>query len=139
MEAVQISANLDLDLVGINVEQSPPILKVLDHEKASYQSEKKSSGGGGKTKPTKEFKFKAGIAHNDFSRKASDVLKYLKKGHSCLLTITANAASRRQDPDGLDKLVQRLKDEIADAAIQGKFTTNPEMSHATMMLQPNNK
>jgi translation initiation factor IF-3 len=138
MRAVEVSTELGIDLVGINVEQDPPIIKALDYAKSQYKSEKTSKKSAG-NKAMKEFKFKGTIADNDMLRKASDVIKYLKKGHNCQLTILSNAYARRKDPNCVENILKKLQEEVGDAAITGKIKSNPEKTNATLILQPRKK
>jgi translation initiation factor IF-3 len=137
MRAVEVSTELGIDLIGINVEQDPPIIKALDYAKSMYKSEKTSKKSS--SKATKEFKFKGTIADNDMLRKASDVIKYLKKGHNCQLTILSNAYARRKDPNCVENILKKLQEEVGDAAITGRIKTNAEKTNATIMLQPRKK
>lgn len=135
MKAVEVSTELGVDLVGINVDQNPPVIKAQDYGKLAYQTEKGSSSKSGNSKPVKEFKFKGTIAEHDLARKVDDVVKYLKKGHNCQIQIRANGFARRKDPNIVENLWKRVQEEVVDLAIPGKIKTNPEKSQVNVLLQ----
>ena len=59
VQAMEKSSELGVDLIGISLEQSPPVIKAQDYAKMAYKTEKKANkkGASGRAKPTKEFKF----------------------------------------------------------------------------------
>lgn len=143
LEAVNVSVELGVDLIGINMTQDPPILKAQDFDKLMYKTERSKSKSNSKNnssqKAVKEFKFKANIADHDFDRKVDNTLKYLKKGHSCVLTLTSNFPARRKNPNVVVDMVERLTVRLGGAAITGKVKLHPEKINASVVVQPNNK
>ena len=61
-KAIEMSSALGVDLVGINLEQNPPVVKAVDYNKLLYKESKKSSSSG--MKSSKEFKFKVRINYS---------------------------------------------------------------------------
>lgn len=64
-EAYEHAKQLKLDLIEIDLKQTPPVLRAADYGKMMYQLKKKTkavqaSGGGTKQLATKEYKFKVG-------------------------------------------------------------------------------
>ena len=138
MNAIKICTDLGVDLVGVNIEQSPPVIKAQSIDKLVYQAEKRSTGKSS-AKPTKEFQFRACIAPNDFDRKAESIIKYLQKGHNCQVLIRANGMARRNDPNCVNVMVNRLKTTVNDFASPGAVKANEDNSQATVFLQANAK
>lgn len=141
LEAVNISVELGVDLIGINMTQDPPIIKAQDFDKLMYKTERSKSKANSNSsqKAVKEFKFKANIADHDFDRKVDNTLKYLKKGHSCVLTLTSNFPARRKNPNVVVDMVERLTVRLGGAAVTGKVKLHPEKINASVVVQPNNK
>lgn len=138
MNAIKICTDLGVDLVGVNIEQSPPVIKAQNIDKLVYQAEKRATSKSG-SKPTKEFQFRACIAANDFARKADSIVKYLQKGHNCQVLIRANGMARRNDPNCINTMVERLKASVSDFALPGAIKPNEDNSQATVFLQATSK
>jgi translation initiation factor IF-3 len=133
MKAIKISTDLAVDLVGISLNQSPPIVKAQDFARLVYQ--KKKSSNAGAPKLVKEFRFRGGIAEHDFNRKIDSVIKYLQKGYNCQVFIRANGLSRREDPNCLEGMIKRLSEAVRNYAIVSKVSPNPERSQVSCILQ----
>ena len=60
MEAINKTIELDVDLVGVNVQSSPPVVKAIDYKKSVYKAMRaaRSKNSANKAKPTKEIKFR---------------------------------------------------------------------------------
>lgn len=57
LKAMETARDLGVDLIGINLNQDPPVLKAQDYSKLAYKASSKKQTKGDK-KPTKEFKFR---------------------------------------------------------------------------------
>ena len=158
-----MSAEHDVDLVGINLTQDIPVVKCVDYNKFLYQQSKKSStststgagSGSGSTstggdsatsastggkKSTKQFSFRAGIDDNDLQRKGTNMVQYLLKGHACQVTITSNRRNLKSDGNIIIKTLERLKELVGeDGSPQGTIKTNEYGNRGTLLFQPNSK
>ena len=82
----------------------------------------------------------AGIAENDLDRKVNDIIRYLKKGHNCQLSVTSNGFNTKNDPNGVMNLIQGVLDQVKDVGVCEKgVKTNESGNRATLMLQPDLK
>ena len=81
-EAFEKSNELDLDLVLIAPNATPPVAKIMNYGKFKYQEDKKKKENNKKqTKiDVKEIKFSINIADNDISYKVKNIIKFLSKG-----------------------------------------------------------
>lgn len=59
-QAMETALDLDVDLIGINLNQDPPVLKAQDYTKLAYRASAKKQTKRDK-KPTKEFKFRVSL------------------------------------------------------------------------------
>lgn len=157
-EAATLARELKVDLVGItNMNSSDgkslPVVKAVDYNKMVYQSLKKkkeatttaggangtssgASGAVGKQLATKEYKFKGGIGEHDLARKANRLAAYLRKGHSCKLTITASNFVVRQNDNVVREMLEQVQNIVQDDVAEvGKIRQNSP-KHATVLLQP---
>ena len=135
MKAIEISTDLAVDLVGVILDQSPPVIKAQDFGRLAYQRKKNTSA----PKLVKEFRFRGGIAEHDFNRKVEAVIKYLQKGYNCQIMIRANNLSRREDPRCLEVMMTRLHEAVTGYATVSKVSANVENSQASCMLQTTGK
>ena len=134
MNAVEICTDLGVDLVGINIEQNPPIIKAQDMGKLVYRAEKRSTNKSN-AKPMKLFTIKASIADNDFTRKLDSIIDYLQKGHNCQVTIKANAFTRRNDTNALMGMMDRMLKAINNFGTPGAIKSNEDLSGASVLVR----
>jgi translation initiation factor IF-3 len=66
-EAMETAIDLDVDLIGINLNQDPPVVKAQDYTKLAYKASAKKQTKNDK-KPTKEFKFRVSLYNHVFCR-----------------------------------------------------------------------
>jgi translation initiation factor IF-3 len=78
-DALRISEELELDLVLINPNSTPPVCKIMNYEKYLYELKKNKKPH--KSLPIKEVKFGPNISDNDFNTKLGQIIKFLNKGH----------------------------------------------------------
>lgn len=57
LQAMETARDLDVDLIGINLNQDPPVVKAQDYTKLAYKASNKKQTKSNK-KPTKEFNFR---------------------------------------------------------------------------------
>jgi hypothetical protein len=94
-----------MDLIGVHLSQTPPVVKVIDkatlntgqvesNKNASPQKTRQQSFDKNNSKKSnapavtvKEVKFKVGIAENDLVRKLQQAKSYLQKGYICQVSI----------------------------------------------------
>jgi translation initiation factor IF-3 len=151
-DAIQVSSEQGVDLIGINLNQDVAVIKCQEYNKFLYQQNKKGSGddgggaaakgpaGGGGNKSTKQYSFKAGIDDNDLERKATNMIEYLVKGHACQVTITSNRRNLKGDGNIIAKTLNRLKEIVGeDGNQQGTIKNNEWGNRGTLLLQPNSK
>jgi len=80
----------------------------------------------------------SGIAENDLDRKVNDVVRYLKKGHSCQLSVTANGFNMRTNPGGVMSLIDKVLVQVGDSGVCEKgVQSNEEGNRAFLLLKPN--
>jgi hypothetical protein len=57
LQAMETARDLDVDLIGINLNQDPPVVKAQDYTKLAYKASNKKQTKSNK-RPTKEFNFR---------------------------------------------------------------------------------
>lgn len=122
--ALDIAQRHQMDLIGVQLSQTPPVVKVMEKadlkqndnkSNVSTVSSSKISQGNqqqwqpvasGKKKVTtptttvKEFKFKVGIAENDLVRKLQQVKANLQKGYTCQVSIFCPKRFYKEEEEG---------------------------------------
>lgn len=68
-----------LDLVLMNANAQPPVVKVMDYSKFLYELNKKKPQN--KPKPLKEVRFTPNTDSNDLKFKTKHIINFLEKGH----------------------------------------------------------
>lgn len=138
-EAIKVSVDLGVDLIAINIEQNPSVIKAIEVGKFLFQESKKKKGSM-KVKQVKQFQFKAGIADNDLERKAGNMTSYLEKGHSCQVTITSNFRNLKADRDTMTTTLNRIKSLVGDIGKeQSKLLVNEYGNRGSLLFQPNSR
>lgn len=143
-EAVATSKKLRFDLIGVSVDQKPPVIKCVDYNRMIFdmQKQKRESNNGAdanKALPLKEFRFKAGMDDADFERKAGNMLEYLIKGHLCQASIFARLRHLRQDKDLLTKTAQQICDMAEEHVSQIPKVSSNGTQRAVIKLNPKKK
>ena len=84
-DALKIAEELDLDLVEISPDASPPVCKVIDYNKFLYNEKKNKKDHDKKQREnrieTKELRFGPHTEDHDFQFKVKHAEKFLKEGN----------------------------------------------------------
>eukprot|EP00571_Detonula_confervacea_P003268 CAMPEP_0172324584 /NCGR_PEP_ID=MMETSP1058-20130122/51706_1 /TAXON_ID=83371 /ORGANISM="Detonula confervacea, Strain CCMP 353" /LENGTH=380 /DNA_ID=CAMNT_0013040893 /DNA_START=18 /DNA_END=1157 /DNA_ORIENTATION=+ len=147
-QAITIAHTHALDLMGVTINQIPPVIKAVDFDKYLYDQKKKlaklstkkrTEGGGAiSDRPLKEFKFRAGIADHDLERKTTNMMKYLAKGHAIRVTLTARQRSLNMDAAAITTTFERVKELVGDKAVEARgMKANDRKSYGSLLLHPN--
>jgi len=81
--AIERAQNEGLDLIEISPNANPPVAKIMDYGKFSYEQQKKRKETKAKshTTETKSVQVKIGTGENDLNLKANKAAAWLKEGH----------------------------------------------------------
>jgi len=81
-EALKLADDLELDLVEISPNASPPVCKIIDYQKFLYQQKKKQKEIKAKSTKiiVKEIRFGPNTDEHDFNFKLKHALKFLEEG-----------------------------------------------------------
>ncbi len=82
-DAIQKAQDLDLDLIEISPNALPPVAKIMEYGKFSYEQEKKRREMKSKSHvtETKSVQVKIGTGDNDMALKAKRAAEWLREGH----------------------------------------------------------
>ena len=113
--ALQLAADVDLDLVEVAPMARPPVCKLMDFGKFKYESALKAREARRNQQQTviKEMKLRPKIDPHDYETKKGHVMRFLKAGDKVKVTIMFRGREQSRPELGF-RLLRRLEDEIQD-------------------------
>src|SRR4029453_984843 len=138
-EALSYARELELDLVEVAPNASPPVCRVMDYGRYVYEQEQRRRKSKGKATNVviKEMKFRPKIDEHDYTTKMKHVVRFLGEGNKVKLTIMFRGREMAHPELGM-KILQRVADDVADCAV---VETGPRQDgrKMTMVLHPPRK
>ena len=135
-EALAISAEAGLDLVEINPQADPPVVKILDNGKFKYQAQKKAAEARKRQKVVelKEIKLRPNIDDHDYEVKARAMRRFFEEGDKVKVTLRFRGREMAHTELGVELLnkVQADFDSVAKVEQFPKF----EGRQMVMVLAP---
>jgi len=113
--ALQLAADVDLDLVEVAPMARPPVCKLMDFGKFKYESALKAREARRNQQQTviKEMKLRPKIDAHDYETKKGHVMRFLKGGDKVKVTIMFRGREQSRPELGY-RLLRRLETEISD-------------------------
>ena len=113
--ALQLAADVDLDLVEVAPMARPPVCKLMDFGKYKYESALKAREARRNQQQTviKEMKLRPKIDPHDYETKKGHVVRFLKAGDKVKVTIMFRGREQSRPELGF-RLLRRLSEEIAE-------------------------
>ena len=113
--ALQLAAEVDLDLVEVAPMARPPVCKLMDFGKFKYESALKAREARRNQQQTviKEMKLRPKIDPHDYETKKGHVMRFLKAGDKVKVTIMFRGREQHRPELGF-RLLRRLEDEIQE-------------------------
>lgn len=134
-----MAGDLDVDLVEIAANATPPVARLIDYGKFKYQEQKRAADA--KAKQTvidiKEVKFRPGTDDGDYNIKVRNIRRFLDDGDKVKITLRFRGREITHQNLGLD-LLNRLRDELADIIVVEQFP-KLEGRQMIMMIAPQRK
>lgn len=113
--ALQLAADVDLDLVEVAPMARPPVCKLMDFGKFKYESALKAREARRNQQQTviKEMKLRPKIDPHDYETKKGHVVRFLKAGDKVKVTIMFRGREQSRPELGY-RLLRRLESEITE-------------------------
>jgi translation initiation factor IF-3 len=113
--ALQLAADVDLDLVEVAPMARPPVCKLMDFGKFKYESALKAREARRNQQQTviKEMKLRPKIDSHDYETKKGHVVRFLKAGDKVKVTIMFRGREQSRPELGF-RLLRKLEEEIGD-------------------------
>jgi translation initiation factor IF-3 len=113
--ALQLAADVDLDLVEVAPMARPPVCKLMDFGKFKYESALKAREARRNQQQTviKEMKLRPKIDPHDYETKKGHVVRFLKQGDKVKITIMFRGREQSRPELGY-RLLQRLASDVEE-------------------------
>jgi translation initiation factor IF-3 len=130
--ALQLAADVDLDLVEVAPMARPPVCKLMDFGKFKYESALKAREARRNQQQTviKEMKLRPKIDPHDYETKKGHVVRFLKAGDKVKVTIMFRGREQSRPELGF-RLLRRLSEEISDL---GFVEASPKQDGRNMIM-----
>jgi translation initiation factor IF-3 len=130
---------MELDLVEVAPEASPPVCRIMNFTKFKYEAQQRAKESRKKATNivVKEMKYRPKIGGGDFDTKTRKVAQFLGEGHKVKVTIMFRGREM-QHPELGRRILDRVAEEVADV---GRVEIMPKQDgrNMTMVLGPEKK
>jgi translation initiation factor IF-3 len=138
-QALQMAADMEMDLVEINAGNMPPIVKIMDYGKFKYDQKKKAAEAKKHQKKNelKEVWVKPFIEENDLNIKLKKVVEFLDEGNKVKISVMTkrNKMVLARGRDTIPELFARLVELLGDrAAVESK--SKPDERTKSIIVAP---
>lgn len=116
-EAQQTAIDVGLDLVEIQPNADPPVVRIIDYGKFVFQRNKRRALAKKKQKQVKlkEIKFRPSTDKNDYEVKLRNLRNFLDAGDKVKITVWFRGREMAHQELGL-QLLERIKADLADCS-----------------------
>ena len=139
LEALRMAGELDVDLVEVVANATPPVARLMDYGRFKYLEQKKAAEA--KAKQTvieiKEVKFRPGTDDGDYNIKMRNIRRFLGDGDKVKVTLRFRGREITHQELGL-ALLNRIRDELVDIVVVEQFP-KLEGRQMIMMIAPARK
>ena len=131
-EAMDYAERMDLDLVEVAPNASPPVVRTMDYGKYKYQKEQARKAARKKQVNinVREIKLRPKIGDHDFNTKRGHVERFLRGGDKVKVTIMFRGREV-QHPELGERLLTRLADDLEDL---GRVESQPNLDGRNMVM-----
>jgi len=132
IEALEIAARVNLDLVLVAPQAKPPVARIMDHGKFKFEQQKKDREirKNQKVIVVKEVRLSPSIDDHDFNTKLRNAIKFLEKGDKVKASIRFKGRAITHKEIG-----QRVLERFAEACKEvATVEQRPKMDGRSMFL-----
>jgi len=134
MRAMEIAQSKGMDLVEVAANVKPPVCRIMDYGKYSYEQSKKTKAAKRKQHVVqlKEIRFRPKTEEHDYQFKLKHIKEFLGQGFKVKATVVFRGREMVHRELG-EHLIERLKGDITES---GEIETPPKMEgrNLSMML-----
>ena len=138
-EALRRAGELDVDLVEIAANATPPVCRLMDYGRFKYQEQKRAAEARARQTviEIKEVKFRPATDDGDYNIKMRNIRRFLGEGNKVKVTLRFRGREITHQQLGLD-LLNRVRDDLEEEATVEQFP-KLEGRQMVMMLAPQRK
>jgi translation initiation factor IF-3 len=131
-KAMDMAAEVGLDLVEISPNATPPVCKIMDFGKYKYETQKREAEARKKQKTieVKEVKFRPNTDTHDYDVKMRNVFKFLECGDKVKVTLRFRGREMAHQNLGRE-LLERVAGDVEGL---GKVENMPKMEGRQMVM-----
>lgn len=111
--ALSLAEGMELDLVCISMNASPPVCRITSYEKMVYQQKKRQKEQSKNKTEVKEIRFTPTIGEHDYGFKLKHAQEFLKKGNKVKALVFFSGREINYKKQG-EELLQRFISELSD-------------------------
>ena len=110
IEALKLAKSAGLDLIEISTNINPPICKILDYGKHTYEMSKKAKEVKSKQvhSETKNIQLSVEIGENDLLTKARRAAEWIKEGHRVKIELQLKGRTKYLDENFLKEILNKM-------------------------------
>ncbi len=118
VEARRLSAIDQLDLVEVSPDAKPPVCRIMDFGKYTYQLSKRKAAAKKKQKQIqiKEVKIRPGTEEADYQVKLRNLIRFIENGDKAKVTLRFRGREMTHPELGM-KLMERITADLIDLAV----------------------
>jgi translation initiation factor IF-3 len=118
-EALARAKEMDLDLVEVAPNASPPVCRIMDYGKYLYDLHKKAQEAKKHQKQiqVKEIKFRPKISGHDYDFKMRHVQRFLREGNKVKITVMLRGREKAK-PELAHNIIDRVLEDVKDLGTQ---------------------
>ncbi len=134
-----MARELDLDLVEVAAQATPPVCRIMDYGKYKYESAQKAKESRRKASnvSVKEMKYRPKISKGDFETKTRKVERFLGEGHKVKVTLTFRGREVYH-PELGKKILDQVVESLGDLA-KVEIVPRIDGRNMTMVLAPDRR
>jgi translation initiation factor IF-3 len=140
-QAIERAARDNLDLVEVAPDATPPVCKIMDYRRYTFEQKRRLKESKKKTKSLemKEIKLRPNIDPHDYEIKLRHTRDFLDKGHKVKVTMRFRAREMRHVEIGTQVLT-KMKGDLKEIAEPDAIGSGREGARAqVMVLAPKKK
>ena len=132
VQARQMAADAELDLVEISPNAKPPVCRIMDYGKFRFDQAKKQQEARKKQKQiqVKEVKFRPGTDEGDYQVKLRNLIRFLTEGDKAKVTLRFRGREMAHQDLGIS-LLKRVED---DLLVYGTVEQRPRLEGRQMVM-----
>jgi len=138
-EALAMARDMDLDLVEVAPQATPPVCRIMDYGKFKFDEAQRAKDSRRKASSAvlKEMKYRPKIGPGDFETKTRQVAKFLADGHKVKVTVMFRGREVYH-PELGQRILEKVAEEVDGVA---KIEVAPRLDgrNMVMVLAPDRK